>query len=123
MMSGHGDPSNAETSNESKDIQSVGGSIPTPENSMSKDKSFNDIGALEAQVQLPQRAGDETHSPAPVQVPRSRRRGLLGRCTILAEVGEPKDYLPRTKWFITFVVAMAGIAAPMGSTIFFRKPS
>ncbi|KAL9597588.1 MAG: hypothetical protein Q9219_005027 [cf. Caloplaca sp. 3 TL-2023] len=54
---------------------------------------------------------------APVKIPKSGRRGLLGRFTLLAEVDEPKDYLRSTKWFITFVVALAAVAAPMGSAI------
>lgn len=57
----------------------------------------------------------------PVKVPRLNRRGLFGRLTILAEVEDPKLYPRRTKWFITFVVAIAGMAAPLGSTIIFRE--
>ena len=57
----------------------------------------------------------------PVKVSRSNRRGLFGRLTILAEVDDPKLYPRRTKWFITFVVAIAGMAAPLGSTIIFGK--
>lgn len=57
----------------------------------------------------------------PVKVPRSNRRGLFGRLTILAEVEDPKSYPRGTKWFITFVVAIAGMAAPLGSTIIFRE--
>lgn len=53
-------------------------------------------------------------------VSRSQRRGLLGRFTVVAEVENPLDYPRRTKWFITFVVALAAVAAPLGSTIFFR---
>lgn len=34
----------------------------------------------------------------PVKVPRSQRRGLLGRFSILAEVDEPKAYSRKTKW-------------------------
>lgn len=56
-----------------------------------------------------------------IKVPRAKRRGLLGKFSIVAEVGEPKDYPRRTKWFITFVVGMAALAAPLGSTIIFRK--
>lgn len=36
---------------------------------------------------------------------------------IVAEVENPKHYARRTKWLITFVVAVAGAAAPMGSAI------
>ena len=60
-------------------------------------------------------------NPAPVKVPHSKRRGLFGRFTIVAEVEEPKHYPRRTKWFITFVIALAAVAAPLGSAIIFRK--
>ena len=63
----------------------------------------------------------EIPNPAPVKVPHSRRRGLFGRFTIVAEVEEPKHYRRRTKWFITFVIAAAAVAAPLGSAIIFRK--
>ena len=64
---------------------------------------------------------DERPNPPPIKVPRSQRRGFLGRLTILAEVEEPKNYSRATKWFLTFVVAQAAMAAPMGSAILFRK--
>ena len=64
---------------------------------------------------------DERPNPPPIKVPRSQRRGFLGRLTILAEVEEPKNYPRSTKWFLTFVVAQAAMAAPMGSAILFRK--
>ncbi|MCJ1468498.1 hypothetical protein MMC07_007127 [Pseudocyphellaria aurata] len=57
--------------------------------------------------------------PQPVKVPRTKRRGLFGRFTILAEIEEPKDYNNKTKWFITFIVSLAALAAPLGSTIIF----
>lgn len=57
----------------------------------------------------------------PIVVPRLQRRGLLGQITLLAEVGNPKTYSRRVKWFITFVVAMAAVVAPLGSSIIFRK--
>ncbi len=53
-------------------------------------------------------------------VPRSERRGLLGRFAIIPEVESPLDYTRRIKWTITFIVAMAAAAAPMGSAIFYR---
>ena len=61
--------------------------------------------------------------PNVINVPRAQRRGLFARFAIVAEVTEPKHYLRPTKWFITFVVAMAAVAAPLGSTIIFRKLS
>jgi len=69
---------------------------------------------------LPPLSNASSISSQPVKVPRSARRGLFGRFTILAEVEEPKHYGRRTKWFITFIVALAAAAAPMGSAIFFR---
>jgi hypothetical protein len=56
-----------------------------------------------------------------VKVPRPRRRGLLGRFSLVAEVQNPYDYSNKLKWFITFIVAFAAAAAPMGSSILFRK--
>lgn len=56
-----------------------------------------------------------------VKVPRSKRRGLFGTLTILAEVEDPKGYSRKVKWFITFIVAFAAAAAPLGSAIFFRR--
>ena len=63
----------------------------------------------------------EDLTPPPVPVPRSQRRGLFGRFALLAEVTEPKHYSRGTKWWITFIVASAAIAAPMGSAIILRK--
>ena len=62
----------------------------------------------------------ETQDPEPIKVPRSQRRGLFGRFTILAEVEEPKHYSRKAKWYITFIVALAAMAAPLGSAIIFR---
>ena len=56
-----------------------------------------------------------------VKVPRSRRRGLLGRFSLVAEVQNPYDYSNKLKWVVTFIVAFAAAAAPMGSTIFLRR--
>ncbi|KAI9813188.1 MAG: hypothetical protein M1832_006360 [Thelocarpon impressellum] len=52
-------------------------------------------------------------------IPRSKRRGLLGRWTVLPELAEPYEYSRYVKWFLTFVIAVAGAAATMGSNIFF----
>jgi hypothetical protein len=61
------------------------------------------------------------HESLPIAVPRLKRRGLFGQLTLLAEVENPKTYPRDTKWFITFIVALAGSTAPMGSSILFRK--
>lgn len=62
----------------------------------------------------------ENQDSVPIKVPRSQRRGLFARLTILAEVENPKHYSRRVKWYITFVIALAAVAAPLGSTIIFR---
>lgn len=61
-----------------------------------------------------------SRSRAVTVVARSHRRGLLGRFCLLPEVTRPYDYDRRTKWFITFLVALAAGAAPVGSSIFYR---
>ena len=61
-----------------------------------------------------------SNPPPPVPVPRHKRRGLLGRFTVVAEVEIPRHYPRTTKWFITFVIAIAAMAAPLGSAIFLR---
>ncbi|KAL2009874.1 hypothetical protein VTN00DRAFT_5681 [Thermoascus crustaceus] len=65
----------------------------------------------------------EMEGEASSVVPRSKRRGLFGQFTLLAEVENPKTYPRKTKWFITFVVAVAAAAAPLGSSIFFPSLS
>ena len=73
-------------------------------------------------VELAQaRSTTESVNPPPVKVPRAQRRGLFGRFSILAEVEEPKHYARRAKWFITFIIALAAIAAPLGSAIILRE--
>lgn len=54
-------------------------------------------------------------------VPRSKRRGLLGRFSIIPEVDRPYDYANSTKWLITLIVSLAAAAAPLGSAIFLRE--
>lgn len=53
----------------------------------------------------------------PVKVPRRQRRGLFGRLTLIAEVIDQYDYPRRTKWMLTFVIAVAGSAGPLASSI------
>ncbi|CAM1500731.1 Fc.00g098930.m01.CDS01 [Cosmosporella sp. VM-42] len=52
-------------------------------------------------------------------VPRSKRRGILGSLTLVPEVENPYDYKNSTKWSLTFIIALATAAAPLGSTIFY----
>lgn len=55
-------------------------------------------------------------------VPRNKRRGLFGKLALIPEVDRPYDYKRSTKWMITFIVALAAAAAPIGSAIFLREP-
>lgn len=52
-----------------------------------------------------------------MKVPRNERRGLLARFCVFAEITNPYDYTRREKWLITLIVAVAGAAAPMGSSL------
>jgi hypothetical protein len=51
------------------------------------------------------------------KVPRSQRKGLFGRLTLLYEAEEPKDYPRPIKWWITSLIACAAVTAAMGSSI------
>lgn len=62
-----------------------------------------------------------TFSRTTAIVPRGKRRGLLARLAIIPEIERPYDYKNKTKWIITATVALAAIAAPLGSAIFYRK--
>ena len=55
-----------------------------------------------------------------IKVPQAERRGLFVRFCVVAEVTEPWDYNNNTKWFITFIIAIAGAASPIGSAIILR---
>ncbi|KAG0634808.1 major facilitator superfamily domain-containing protein [Tuber brumale] len=52
-------------------------------------------------------------------VPRSRRRGLLGRLALVPEIGDPRDYGKFIKYLITILVATAGSTGTIASTILF----
>lgn len=66
------------------------------------------------------RAASSVRSKALTIVPRAKRRGLFGRFTLLPEVERPYEYTNRMKWAITAIIAFAAMAAPMGSSIFYR---
>ncbi|KAK5168208.1 uncharacterized protein LTR77_006777 [Saxophila tyrrhenica] len=51
------------------------------------------------------------------KVPRGQRRGLLARFAVVAEITDAHDYPRKTKWLLTVVIATAGAAAPMASSI------
>jgi hypothetical protein len=67
------------------------------------------------------RAASSVRSKALSIVPRKKRRGLFGQLALLPEVERPYDYPDKTKWSITGIIAFAAMAAPMGSSIFYRE--
>lgn len=54
-------------------------------------------------------------------VPRSERRGLFGRFSLIPEVTNPYDYGNGTKWIMTSIVAFAAATSATGTSIFYRK--
>jgi len=90
----------------------------------SKDSKFSDdsIEPVPMPEEHLQRSKSKSSSVRTLAiVPRSQRRGLLGILSIIPEVERPYDYADGTKWLITFIVALAAAAAPLGSAIFFRE--
>lgn len=80
------------------------------------------IGSIENRsVRREQSRASSARSRPLSVIPRSKRRGLLGRLTVVPEVENPYDYKPSTKWSLTFIIALATAAAPLGSTIFYRQ--
>ena len=96
----------------------------TDEDSIHSHSSLGTIEAIPEETQVAQRSRSKSSSvrsrPLSI-VPRSERRGLLARFTIIPEVERPYDYKRSTKWLITLQVALAAAAAPMGSAILLRK--
>ncbi|KAK8920911.1 hypothetical protein H634G_08742 [Metarhizium anisopliae BRIP 53293] len=65
------------------------------------------------------RASSTTRPRTVAIVPRAQRRGLFAGLAITPEVERPYDYRNSTKWGITATIALATLAAPMGSSIFY----
>lgn len=86
------------------------------------DRTVSDEGH-DAQVATPHRSRSRAQSSTrsiqkdAIEVPRGERRGLFANLAVIPEVTEPHDYTRKKKWMITFVVAVAAAAAPMGSSI------
>ncbi|KAL4997258.1 major facilitator superfamily domain-containing protein [Aspergillus recurvatus] len=99
-------------SNHDGDLHSLSSQNSEPEHTTIPGKDAEDQAAVKP---APASALEE----APKVIPRLSRRGLFGQITLLEEIENPKSYPRSKKWFITFVVAVAGSVAPMGSSIFF----
>jgi len=98
----------------------------TDEDSIHSHSSLGTIEAIpeDAEVSQPSRSKSSSVRSRPLSIiPRSERRGLLARFTIIPEVERPYYYKRSTKWLITLQIALAAAAAPMGSAILLRKSS
>ncbi|KAM0257346.1 hypothetical protein ACHAQJ_004433 [Trichoderma viride] len=76
-------------------------------------------GVTEQEAGRSRSRASTTRSRTPNVIPRSQRRGLLGRLSVVPEVESPYDYKNSTKWGITLTIALATAAAPLGSSIFY----
>lgn len=107
-----------------KHIQNEGTTSREPITSQTTANNGIDPGSVGNSIELQptsqSRQENAQSSHRVVKVPRSERRGLFARAGFLAEVKDPCRYPYRTKWFITFLVAYAAAAGPLGSAIFFR---
>lgn len=54
-------------------------------------------------------------------VPRSERRGLFGRFSLIPEIANPQDYSNGTKWTMTIILAFAAATSATGTSIFYRE--
>jgi hypothetical protein len=100
----------------------------TDEESIHSHSSLGSIEAIPEDTEVPQLSKTKSKSSSvrsrPLSIiPRSERRGLLARFTIIPEVEQPYHYKRSTKWLITLQIAIAAAAAPMGSAILLRKSS
>lgn len=80
------------------------------------------LGTIETKrsVRRSQSRASSTASRPYTVVPRSQRRGLLGSLTLVPEISYPPAYKKSTKWALTFIIALATAAAPLGSTVVYR---
>ncbi|KAH0612163.1 uncharacterized protein H6S33_010215 [Morchella sextelata] len=104
------------------------GEKPPPTSRPASDYTESVISSSSISESTPHAEGEEqTEAPvartvtgkSSIVIPRNKRRGMLGRFGLVAEIENPKDYGTGTKNFITILVAAGGAAAPMASTILF----
>jgi hypothetical protein len=83
-----------------------------------KDDS-GDVLVADPEIEIDLEHGDGTglkRETSNVILPRKKRRGLFASLVIgIPEIEDPKQYSKKIKAFIVFIIAMAAIAAPMGS--------
>lgn len=97
-----------------------------------KENSTTAVGDVEKDLENPESASeqppangtgtpDKSTSTTLETVPRSERRGLLGRICFIPEVTNPYSYGNATKWWMTLIVSFASITSSTGSSIFYRE--
>jgi hypothetical protein len=96
----------AAINNLSRDVETSGTEVAPSE-------PIKSLGEVESQA--------STIQPAVVVVPRSERRGLLGRFSVIPEITSPRDYGDGTKWAMTVIVSFAAVTSSTGSSIFYRE--
>lgn len=69
-----------------------------------------------------QEVEQQTHEDQPNgSIPVPIRTGFLSSLVIIPPIANTTHYSRRTKWMLTIVVALAALAAPLGSNILLRK--
>ncbi|KAJ5424141.1 Major facilitator superfamily domain general substrate transporter [Penicillium cf. griseofulvum] len=86
-------------------------------NNLNRDVEISGTEPIESLGEVESQAS--TIQPGIVFVPRSERRGLLGRFSVIPEITSPRDYGNGTKWAMTVIVSFAAITSSTGSSIFF----
>lgn len=81
----------------------------------------NDIVAVKDQDVEQQQIHEKKEQPNESSPQIPIRSGFLSFIVIIPPVADSKDYDRRLKWLLTVIVALAALAAPMGSNILLRK--
>ena len=85
-----------------------------PENAV-RDTPTGRVSDEEVSISPPSSERDDDIDAQPI--PRHQRRGLFAQCTLVAEIPNPYRYSRRLKWCITFIISIAGAAAPTATSI------
>ncbi|KAI1332910.1 major facilitator superfamily domain-containing protein [Xylariaceae sp. FL0255] len=108
--------SNAGTlSIDSKENLPISPDSPQPAHTHSRDDTGPDDEKSAGIIDLSPTASRQVAVP----IPRSERRGFFPFLCLIPEVDQPYNLSSSSKWGITSIVALAAIAAPMGSAIFY----
>lgn len=77
---------------------------------------------MDAAARENQEVEQKSHEEQPNgSIPAPMRTGFLSFLVIIPPIANTTHYSRRTKWMLTIVVALAALAAPLGSNILLRK--